>query len=56
MRHFRAIAFLVLGLAVVACAAWAYWNYDLRWRPKTIEKHQAELTAILTESGAIAAR
>ena len=51
MRHFRAIVFLVLGLLVAGGAAWAWWNYDLRWRPHTVTKHQAEITKLLEQSG-----
>ena len=51
MRHFRAIVFLVLGLLVVGGAAWTWWNYDLRWRPHTVTKHQAEITKLLEQSG-----
>lgn len=43
------IAFLVL--AVVAAGAYGYWNFELRWQPKTITKHQAEIAKILQESG-----
>lgn len=43
------IAFLVL--AVVAAGAYGYWNFELRWRSKTITKHQAEIAKILQESG-----
>ncbi len=43
------IAFLVV--AAVAAGAYGYWNFELRWRPKTITKHQAEIAKILQESG-----
>ncbi len=43
------IAFLVL--AVLAAGAYGYWNFELRWRPKTVTKHQAEIAKILQESG-----
>jgi len=38
-------------LAVIGAGAFAYWNLDLRWRPKTITRHQAEITKILEQSG-----
>jgi hypothetical protein len=41
----------VLVVAVAAALFWAYWAYDLRWRPKTLAKHQAEIAAILQSSG-----
>jgi hypothetical protein len=51
MRRWRLWAGLVLVVAVAAAGYWALWNYDLRWRPKTIGKHQAEIAAILQSSG-----
>jgi hypothetical protein len=42
---------LLLVLVVVGAAYWALWNYDLRWRPKTITKHQAEIAQILEHAG-----
>src|SRR3954469_1997623 len=51
MRHWRIWAGLVVVVAVAAAGFWAYWNYDLRWRPKTITKHQAQIAAILQSSG-----
>jgi hypothetical protein len=30
---------------------WAWWNFDLRWRPKTIVRNQAEITKLLEQSG-----
>ncbi len=49
--NWRVWASLILILAVAGAGGWAYWNYDLRWRPKTIDKHQAEIAAILESSG-----
>ena len=34
--------FVLIALAVVV-AVGAYWWLDLRWRPKTITRNQAEL-------------
>lgn len=44
---------LWLGLIVVVAVAGliAWWALDLRWRPKTIDKHQAEIAKILETSG-----
>jgi hypothetical protein len=44
---------LVLVAVIVAVGAglWAYWNFELRWRPKTITKNEAEITRILESSG-----
>jgi hypothetical protein len=38
-------------VALAGAGGWAYWNYDLRWRPKTIAKNQAEIAKILQQSG-----
>jgi hypothetical protein len=51
MKQFRLWAILVLVVAMVGAGFWAWWNFDLRWRPKTITKHQAEITKILEQSG-----
>jgi hypothetical protein len=51
MKRFRLWAILMLVVALAGAGGWAYWNYDLRWRPKTIVKHQAEITKILESSG-----
>jgi len=37
----------VLGVALLG----AYWWFDLRWRPKPIVKHQAEIAKLLEGSG-----
>jgi hypothetical protein len=49
MRKF--VVWLVMLAILGAFAFGAWWNYDLRWRPKTITKHQAEITRILEQSG-----
>jgi hypothetical protein len=36
---------------LAAAGTWVFWNYDLRWRPKTITKHQAEIAKLLEASG-----
>ncbi len=41
----------VLVLAAVLAALYGWWRFDLRWRPETIDKHQAEITKILEQSG-----
>lgn len=48
---YRAWAILILVAALAGAGAWAYWNYDLRWRPQTITKHQVEITKILESAG-----
>jgi hypothetical protein len=51
MRRFRLWGSAALALVVVLAAVWAVWNYDLRWRPKTITKHQAEIGHLLQSAG-----
>ena len=40
-----------MRIAVIGAGAFAYWNIELRWRPKTITRHQAEIAQILEQSG-----
>lgn len=47
----RAIGLLALVVVLAGAGLWAFWNYDLRWRPKTITKHQAEIGQILEGAG-----
>lgn len=51
MSRTRLIALLVLVVALAAVGGWAFWNYDLRWRPKTVTRHQAEIVRLLESSG-----
>ncbi|MGE5566770.1 MAG: hypothetical protein ACM3YN_11530 [Parcubacteria group bacterium] len=47
----RVALWLLLILVLAGAAYWALWNYDLRWRPKTITKHQAEIAQALQQAG-----
>ncbi len=51
MKRFRLWAILILVAAVVGGGLSAWWNYDLRWRPKTITKNQAEIAKLLETAG-----
>lgn len=51
MKKFGLWLSLILVVAVVLGGAFAYWNHELRWRPKTITKNQAEIAKILEQSG-----
>lgn len=42
---------LVLVLIAAAAVLGAWWQLDLRWRPKTITKNQAEIARILEQAG-----
>jgi hypothetical protein len=42
---------IIVVLAAVGAGLWAWWNFDLRWRPKTITKHQSEIAALLKSAG-----
>ena len=49
--RFKTWAILILVLAIAGAGGWAYWDHELRWRPKTITKHQAEIVKLLETSG-----
>jgi len=51
MKAFKLWAGLILVVALLGAGGWAYWNYDVRWRPKTITKNQAEIARILEQAG-----
>lgn len=42
---------IALILAVIAAGVWVLWSFELRWRPKTIVRHQAEITGLLKQAG-----
>jgi hypothetical protein len=49
--RFKLWASIFLILAVCAAGVWGWWNFELRWRPKTVTRHQAEISALLQASG-----
>jgi len=51
MRRFKLWASSALVLAVALAGVWALWNYELRWRPKTIVRHQTEIAQLLQQAG-----
>jgi hypothetical protein len=51
MSRTRLIAVLVLIVALAGAGGWAFWNYEARWRPKTVTRHQTEIVRILESSG-----
>ena len=51
MNRFRLWASLALVFAVVVGGFGFWWNHELRWRPHTIAKNQAEIAKMLESSG-----
>lgn len=51
MTRTRALIALVLVLIAAGVGGWAFWNYEARWWPKTITRHQTEIVRILESSG-----
>jgi len=48
-KRLTAIAVLVIVTAGLVVAGWAWWAYDLRWRPKTIDRHAPEIARLLEQ-------
>jgi len=44
------VGFVLVAVAVIA-AVGAWWWLDLRWRPKTLVKNQAEIARLLEQAG-----
>ena len=51
MKNVRLWVMLGLFAVLLGGALWAVWNFDLRWRPHTIHRDQAEIAKILEEAG-----
>lgn len=51
MRKIRLWGSVLLLAGLVVAGGWAWWNFDLRWRPKTITRHQAEIAQLLKSAG-----
>jgi hypothetical protein len=51
MTRFRIWAGLVLTAAVLLGGLTAWWATDLRWRPRTVKAHQAEIARLLDSAG-----
>lgn len=41
----------VAVVLAIGAVTYGYWSLELRWRPKTVDRHQAEITKILEQSG-----
>jgi hypothetical protein len=46
----------ILLLLVVGGGAFGWWHFVARWQPKTITKHQAEISQLLQKSGWVSTR
>jgi hypothetical protein len=51
MRQFKLWGSVALIVAVCVLGTWAVWNFELRWRPKTITRGQIEIAQLLQSSG-----
>src|SRR5687768_15851679 len=51
MKRFRLWASLVLVGLVAGGSLFAWWWWDLRWRPHTIKRDQAEIARLLEGAG-----
>jgi hypothetical protein len=51
MQRFKLWGSVALILAVIVVGVWAVWNFELRWRPKTITRHQAEIAQLVEKAG-----
>jgi hypothetical protein len=52
----KLIITLVLLAVILIAGGLIWWNFEGRWRPKTITRHQAEIAALLERSGWVSAR
>ncbi len=51
MRLWKLWGSLILILVIVGAGLYGWWALDLRWRPKTITKNQAEISKMLQQAG-----
>ncbi len=51
MQRFRRWFTFVAIIVVIGGGMWLWWNFDLRWRPRTIAKNQAQIARILDGAG-----
>lgn len=47
----RILALGILVLLAVAATGYGWWRTDLRWRPRTLKVHEAEIAALLENAG-----
>src|SRR5665213_2806884 len=51
MQRFRRWFTFVAIIVIIGGGMWLWWNFDLRWRPRTIAKNQAQIARILDGAG-----
>jgi hypothetical protein len=51
MQRVRLWFTLAAIVFVVGAGLWLWWNFDLRWRPRTISRDQAQIAKILDGAG-----
>jgi len=51
MMGWKRVLGLIAVTAAVLSGSYAYWKFDLRFRPHTVKHHQAEIAALLEQSG-----
>jgi hypothetical protein len=51
MKKLKLWGSLILVLLVAGGGLYGWWSLDLRWRPRTITKNQAEISRVLETSG-----
>jgi hypothetical protein len=51
MKRVRLWATILAVFVAVGGGLWLWWDFDLRWRPHTIKKDQAQIARILDTSG-----
>jgi hypothetical protein len=51
MKRFKLWGGVILIAAVALAGVWVTWNFELRWRPHTVTRHQAEIAQLLQQAG-----
>lgn len=51
MKSVRLWITLTLVVLLAGVGGYQYWQTDLRWRPRTLTRHQAEITRMLESAG-----
>ncbi|OYX34501.1 MAG: hypothetical protein B7Y99_05255 [Caulobacterales bacterium 32-69-10] len=47
----RILVIAIVAVLAVAAAGYGWWRTDLRWRPKTLTAHEAEIAALVETAG-----